>query len=109
MSGQIQWVPSTWHKAAAAFDSAGSAAAATLNELVDSTTDPGACGAAGGLATVDGAVSIMLSAFGSVMRSEVLGNLAEGLDSEAEAMAAVGLSFEAAEDDAVSQAREMWQ
>lgn len=109
MNGQIKFVPSTWRKVAQTFETSGIGAADEITSLVDSTTDPAACNAAGGLATVDGAVSLMLTAFGSVMHSEVLTSLTEGLESEAGAIASTGIALEVAEDDALGLAKETWR
>lgn len=109
MSGEIKFSPSAWRKAAQAHEQAGSSATSSLSELVSSTTDASACGAAGGLATVDGAVAMMLTAFGQVMQSEVLDNLDVAMADEAAAMAATGDTFDATEADAVDQAKGTWQ
>ena len=109
MSDRVRATPGSWGRAAESFDGAGVGAASVLGDLVSVTTDPGACGAAEGLATVDGAVAMMLGVFGSVMLDCVISPLGEGLAGEAAAMAATGVSLREMEEFAEDQARGIWQ
>lgn len=81
---------SSWKSVAEAWSESGNAAAGQLASVVSSTTDPAACGSAGGLATIDGAVAIMLSVFGSVMQDTVVTNVTEGIASESQALTDTG-------------------
>lgn len=98
---------SSWKKAASVFEESGSGAANRLSSVVSSTTDPGACGAAGGLATVDGAVAIMLSVFGEVMQGSVVPTISEGLASESQALTETAISLRNVEDDNTDAARQI--
>ncbi|WP_296136016.1 hypothetical protein [uncultured Tessaracoccus sp.] len=90
--------PRSWRVAAQEFDSVAAEAPSALRGLVSETTNAGACGAASGLATVDGAVAIMLEVFGAVMEDSILAPLEEGLRQEADAIADTGETLQAAED-----------
>lgn len=107
MGDVVRATPDSWVKAAAAFDESGSGAVGELSALLAETTDPAACGAAEGLATVDGAVAVMLTVFDSVMRSEVLSSLEEGFASESEAMRATAEGIRLMEEDATYLAGEV--
>lgn len=109
MSDLVKASPGSWNRSAASFSEAGSAVSATLGDLLAATTDPTACNAAEGLATVDGAVATMLTVFGSVMQDNVITPLTEGLSEEAAAMIATGFSLQEMEDQAESSARGIWQ
>lgn len=104
MSGQMEINFRSWETAARAFDDAATSAPSTLSQVVSSTTDPAACGASNGLATVDGAVAIMLSVFGEVMQNTVVTSLEKGLAGEADALAGTGLALQAMEDENTSTA-----
>ena len=99
VSGQMEINFASWRTAADAFTTAAGGAPPELSSVVTSTTDPAACGAAGGLATVDGAVSIMLSVFGQVMQDSVVPALEDGLSGEAEALAMTGRVMKQVEDE----------
>lgn len=98
MSGQMEITFSSWQNVGSAFSDAASSAPSTLAGVVQSTTDAAACGAAGGLATVDGAVAIMLSVFGEVMQNTVVTSLQTGLSGEGQALVDTGRALQAMED-----------
>ncbi|MGA4506995.1 hypothetical protein ACQB6R_01520 [Propionibacteriaceae bacterium G1746] len=104
MSGQMKINFRSWQVASGAFSDAATGASTTLSQVVSSTTNPAACGAAGGLATVDGAVSIMLSVFGEVMQNSVVTSLQTGLSGEAEALTSTGKALESMEDANTAEA-----
>ncbi len=98
MSGQMRISFPSWTTAATTFDDAANAAPRRLADVVTSTTDGGACGAAKGLATVDGAVAIMLSVFGEIMSGTVVPSLRDGLATEADGLVQTGKALRDMED-----------
>lgn len=104
MSAQQKYDYRSWRRAAAAVDGTADSAPQAIAGVVQATTDPAACGAAGGLATVDGAVAIMLSVFGEIMNGEVVPGLQEGLVAESAALTETVYSLEATEADNEAQA-----
>lgn len=80
----------SWRSVAEVFEDAADGVPSMVERVVAHTTNPAACGAAEGLATVDGAVAIMLSVFGELMNATVLPAFDEGLRSEAGALVATG-------------------
>ena len=98
MSDKMEIDFRSWNTAAGAFDGVAGRAPASIDAVVSGTTDPSACGAAGGLATVDGAVAIMLQVFGQIMSGTVVPSLRSGLASEADALSDTGKALRAAED-----------
>lgn len=98
---RIEFSPTSWRNAAREFEAVAGQAPPTLRGLVRETTDAAACQAANGLATVDGAVAMMLGVFGSVMEESVLAPLEEGLGYEAEAIAHTGETLQDAEDNGI--------
>lgn len=99
MSGQVEFNPRSWLNAAEGFDDAAQASSRLVQDVVAATTDAGACGAAGGLSTVDGALAIMLQVFGQVMHEQVLTPYVEGVASEAAAMDAIAQDYQTVEAD----------
>ncbi|MGA4668445.1 hypothetical protein ACPCG0_01380 [Propionibacteriaceae bacterium Y1923] len=108
MSAQMKYDFRSWRRAAAAVDTTASGAPQAIASTVAATTSAQACGAAGGLATVDGAVSIMLSVFAEIMNSQVVPGLQEGLDAESVALTETVTSLEATEEENASLAGEVW-
>lgn len=97
MTGQMRVTFDSWRRAGSVYTQAAAAAPATLSSVVGATTDPAACGAAGGLATIDGAVTVMLQVFGEIMEGTVATSLRDGLSAEAQALVDTGAALEAME------------
>lgn len=103
--GDMRVTFGSWRKVASAYDEAAEQAPSMLSRVVEATTDPGACGAASGVATVDGAVAVMLSVFGEVMKDTVAGSLRTGLVAEADALVETGRALEEMEQVSEDLAR----
>ncbi len=99
MSDHMQIRTSTWREAADVFRATSTGVGSDVSAMVTETTNAAACGAAEGMATVDGAIAIMLEVFGEVMNNEVISPLKEGLTSEADALNATADQFDAMEED----------
>lgn len=104
MSDVMRVELSPWRKASAVFEDTASGVSTELSNTVRATTDPATCGAAAGLATVDGAIATMLTIFAEMMQNYVVPNLAEGLNSEATAMAHSAKALADMEEENTSQA-----
>lgn len=102
---EIVWDPKSWQTGADSFDQAASGASGVLGSTVSGTTDPAACGAGSGYATVDGAVSIMLTVFNQIMMDNVVTSLRDGLASESGAMEATAKSVRETEQANTERAR----
>ncbi len=104
MSGDMKVEFSSWNRAARGFDEVSKSAPTSLSGVVSATTNPGACGA-DGPSTVDGAVSLMLTAFAAVMQEGFITPLQEGLASEANALVDTGKQLQDMEDDNTTTAQ----
>ncbi len=96
----------SWKTAAKGYDQVSADAPSSLSSVVSRTTDPGAC-SADGPSTVDAAVTLMLTAFGSVMEEGFIAPLREGLTSEADALLETGQDLRDAEDRNAALAAEI--
>ncbi len=103
----IEFSPESWRKAATGFSEVADDSSQMVSELVTATTDAAACGAAGGLSTVDGALTMMLQVFGQVMQENVITPYCEGVASEAEVMCATANDYVITEADNTSQAQSL--
>lgn len=101
----MEWDPKSWQTGADSFSQAATGASTTLGNVVTNTTDPNACGAGGGFATVDGAVSVMLTVFNQIMMDNVVTSLRDGLASESGAMEATAKSLKETEESNAAEAR----
>lgn len=104
MTGDMKWTPSSWNRVAEAFSEAATGVADAVSGVVAATTNPAACNAASGLATVDGAVSVMLSVFGEIMQTQVVTGLRNGLAAESAAMIATAHAYTQVESQATDDA-----
>ena len=102
----IHFEPSSWIRAGHGYESVAPEVDSHLSSIIAGTTDPAACGAANGLATVDGAISILLGVLSGVM-SGVQSDVSTGLLAESSAMISTGNDYAALEDSNVEIANDI--
>ncbi|RMB61730.1 hypothetical protein [Tessaracoccus antarcticus] len=99
----VEFNPSSWQRTGHGYEDVAPDVDSTLGSLISGTTNPAACGAANGMATVDGAITILLGTLADVMAG-VQSDVAAGLLAEALAMINTGQDYAALEDDSVAAA-----
>lgn len=97
----VEFNSSSWLRAGHGYEGVAPDVDGHLASVISGTTDAAACGAANGMATVDGAISIVLSTLAEVLAG-VRTDVTNGLVAEAGAMLDIGHEYAAVEEDSIA-------